>query len=890
MRLFVLGLAVACSPQPESDCVFWFYADQDGDGRGALEPTVTGCIAPPGYETTHDDCDDGDSAVHPGAPERCNGIDDDCDGHSDSSVVYYADLDRDGYGNDDDQYCDTPPIQHAFRGGDCDDQDTHAHPDAAERCNGIDDDCDAETDEGVLITSYVDADGDGYGHGGSLVMSCEVPEGTTSDSTDCDDREAAVHPDAEETCNDIDDDCDKRIDDDDDDLDAPAQYADNDGDGFGDPTTGEKACDWILDRVFDAADCDDQHASVNPMAYETCNAIDDDCDGLADDDAPVVTGRSIFYTDGDGDGLGTLPYVMRCVAPRGHVETYGDCDDTDATIGPRTTMYRDSDGDNFGHEPDERCVGPSSGPEWILTGGDCDDARANVFPGAPEVCDDIDDDCDGLADDDDPGLVWPTRYLDNDADGYGASSTATAVPTCALAVGQVAVDGDCDDRMRTTHPGAAEVCVNSVDDDCDGVIDPCPVDLGNADWSLVGPAARSIATRGFTVLATDLNGDGVADLVATAPEIDPPVYAFFGPLSGSATLDDANLTFSSLGATELEGGMGAADVNGDNTTDLLLGAPEDHVAYLFLGPVTSDDDGAADTEFLVPEHGPSATVARILPDFDGDDSPDVTVNAIDLSDLAQQGTVYVAPATTTDSLFSLPRNATYIFEGMPFGELGASIVPIGDTNGDGTDDLAIGATGIYEYGVFVLAGGQPGGTYIMADAASGRVCSPREDRLGQSMAATDYDGDGNADLLVGAPEDAPSVYGFLGPFTDEQSTADAYVRWIGEKGLGYSVAAGGDVDGDDTPDVLLGSYEATLERGAAYLSLRGAEGVVDVTDLLSFVSATDGNLAGYAVEFVPDWSGDDRPEVAFGEPFLSRRSELESGAARVDVVFSENLY
>jgi hypothetical protein len=345
-----------------------------------------------------------------------------------------------------------------------------------------------------------------------------------------------------------------------------------------------------------------------------------------------------------------------------------------------------------------------------------------------------------------------------------------------------------------------------------------------------------------------------------------------------------------MGASDLAGGMGAADADEDGATDLLLGAPDDHVAYLFFGPVTSDQIETADTEFRAPDHGPSATVARIVPDFDGDGSADVVVNAIDLSESAHEGTVYVAPATTTDSL-SLPKRATYIYEGMPFGELGASIVPVGDTNADGIDDLAIGATGVYEFGVFVLAGGEPAGKYLMADAASGRLCSPRADQMGQSMAATDYDGDGSADLFVGAPEEGPSVYGFLGPFTDERSTADAHVRWVGEKGLGFSVAAGGDVDGDDTPDVLLGSYDAAHHRGRAYLSLRGAEGVVDVTDLLSFEAPTDGNAVGYAVEFVSDWSGDDNSEVAFGEPFSARSfDDAESGAGRVDVVFSESLY
>ena len=83
MRIFVLGFAVACGPQPDESCVHSFYADADGDGHGVPDATVTGCTAPPGYETTHDDCDDRNSAIHPGADELCNGTDDDCDGDVD---------------------------------------------------------------------------------------------------------------------------------------------------------------------------------------------------------------------------------------------------------------------------------------------------------------------------------------------------------------------------------------------------------------------------------------------------------------------------------------------------------------------------------------------------------------------------------------------------------------------------------------------------------------------------------------------------------------------------------------------------------------------------------------------------------------------------------------
>src|SRR6185436_20775339 len=174
MRLVVvLFLAVACGmPAPDGDCSNAFYADEDGDGHGATVSTQSGCVAPPGFETTHDDCDDASAAVHPNAAERCNEIDDDCDGSVDVDAV---------------------------------DGDTW----------------------------YADLDGDGHGDPSATTTACSMPLGYTATADDCDDAEAEVHGGAAEVCNDLDDDCDGFIDLDA--IDAPLWYADEDGDGYGDP-------------------------------------------------------------------------------------------------------------------------------------------------------------------------------------------------------------------------------------------------------------------------------------------------------------------------------------------------------------------------------------------------------------------------------------------------------------------------------------------------------------------------------------------------------------------------------------------------------------------------------------------------------------------------------
>jgi hypothetical protein len=158
------------------------------------------------------DCDDTDASVHPNATETCNSIDDDCDGSTDEGVLntYYHDSDGDGYGDagDSTQACSAPP-DHVANSTDCDDTDASVHPNATETCNGIDDDCDNSTDEGVLNTYYHDADGDGYGDAGDPTQACSAPSDHVTDSTDCNDNDADINPGVEEICNDgIDNNCD----------------------------------------------------------------------------------------------------------------------------------------------------------------------------------------------------------------------------------------------------------------------------------------------------------------------------------------------------------------------------------------------------------------------------------------------------------------------------------------------------------------------------------------------------------------------------------------------------------------------------------------------------------------------------------------------------------
>jgi hypothetical protein len=243
-----------------------YYADNDGDGYGDGPPT-TACEQPEGMVTDSSDCDDADDRVHPGAIERCNDADDDCDGSVDEDVsnqTWYADTDGDGYGdpNTAQDACDKPAGAWVLDDSDCDDTNGDIHPTADEVCNDIDDDCNGLVDDGLPVeTWYPDADGDTYGDPTGAVETCEEPAGDwVSDNTDCDDTDSAIHPLADEICDGVDNDCDTSIDEDA--IDATYSYEDADGDSFGDPATYDLRCDG----VSNGRDCDDARSREPQVA------------------------------------------------------------------------------------------------------------------------------------------------------------------------------------------------------------------------------------------------------------------------------------------------------------------------------------------------------------------------------------------------------------------------------------------------------------------------------------------------------------------------------------------------------------------------------------------------------------------------------------------------
>ncbi len=328
-------------------------------------------------------------------------------------------------------------------GADCDDQDEAIYPGATEVCDAadVDEDCDFLADNDDIDVDlatgtryFPDLDGDGYGdanHPGVLLCDSTgfYPE---DDSTDCDDLSADRNPGAVEVCDpdNLDEDCDSVADDADPNTSPPTKnvfYLDADSDGFGDLSDpGQSGCDATIDHpATDHTDCDDDNAAVNPGAPELCSDghVDEDCDGLVDDEDPSSDGLSfsLWYADNDADG-------------------YGD----DADLGVFACFLLDG----------------------AKVAGDCNDEDPDVSPAETEVCDpdDADEDCDNLVEEADPSidpLSLSLSAIDMDGDGFGG----TLVPTCD----EGAPGGDCDDSNALIYPGAIEIPCSGVVESCTGV-------------------------------------------------------------------------------------------------------------------------------------------------------------------------------------------------------------------------------------------------------------------------------------------------------------------------------------------------------------------------------------------------------------------------------------
>ncbi len=192
-----------------------YFRDDDRDGYGNPNNSTESSSPPWGYVIDNTDCNDNDARIYPGAPEiRGDGIDQDCDGSDRPPfMIYFKDGDGDGYGDPGSAVKATYQMPgYVADNTDCNDGDSSIHPGAAEIADdGVDQDCNG-SDLQSLITYYQDNDHDGYGNPENITESVFQPPGYVTDNTDCNDGDNHIHPNAGESCNGMDDNCDNIVD------------------------------------------------------------------------------------------------------------------------------------------------------------------------------------------------------------------------------------------------------------------------------------------------------------------------------------------------------------------------------------------------------------------------------------------------------------------------------------------------------------------------------------------------------------------------------------------------------------------------------------------------------------------------------------------------------
>ena len=382
-----------------------------------------------GFTEEEGDCDDAVATTNPDGVEIHNNIDDDCDGLIDEETEAFDD-DYDGF----------TELQ-----GDCDDANFDVYPGAIEECDGIDQDCNGVIDND---TSCFDDDQDGF----------------TEDDGDCDDSDPNINPIQAEIYNSLDENCNGII--------------DENTIGYDDDGDGQTEID---------GDCDDAVASVYYGAIETCDGVDEDCDTIVDNDTLCFDDDGDGFTEQDGDCADYQPSAFP-----GNVEVADGIDNNcDGDIDEGTVNF-DDDGDCFCE--DLPCYGSITMNCSTLSDGDCNDIANLIFPGAPETCNSIDEDCDGVADNDPINpLTW---YYDNDGDLRGDPNTSTQ--SCTQPIGYVSNSNDCNDTEALAWTSASEVC-DGVDNDCDGGIDENVTNTFYRDLDVDGYGSVSQSVEACTV-------------------------------------------------------------------------------------------------------------------------------------------------------------------------------------------------------------------------------------------------------------------------------------------------------------------------------------------------------------------------------------------------------
>ncbi len=427
--------SIACETSSECDDALFCNGKEvcrDGFCRPGKPPTCDD-----GIECTLDGCDEEE--------RRCTheGPDEDEDGHVDALCVDDAGA----------------PL-----GDDCDDQDALSYPGNVEVCDPEhrDEDCDPTT------FGKRDADRDGYYD----AFCCnQQDDGEMLCGRDCDDHKTNVNPQGVEVCDFLDNDCNGEVDE----GVAIVMYPDTDHDGHGDDSKAPvNTCAGAVGYAGINDDCDDSDPEVFKGQFEICDGKDNNCDPerLADE----IKEQAPWYLDQDGDtygDAGSTP-VFSCYRPTGRVLSQNDCDDGDKTVNPNATEICDAKDNDCNGWADAKAMGVNNFEDddgdlvadADCGGDDCDDNDPRTAGGAEEVCDHIDNNCNGEVDEQTVQNIW---YVDKDGDGWGVV-IGSALASCDPIPNRASKFGDCDDSDGAVHPDVTETC-DGIDNDCDGKAD-----------------------------------------------------------------------------------------------------------------------------------------------------------------------------------------------------------------------------------------------------------------------------------------------------------------------------------------------------------------------------------------------------------------------------------
>jgi len=538
-------------------------------------------------------------------------------------------------------------------------------------------------------------------------------------------------------------------------------------------TTDTGPFDLDGDGYAGAADCDDSDPDINPAADEACDDVDNDCDYDIDEGVTTTSWADLDF-DGYGDPDNSFEF---CDLPSGNVDNEDDCDDT----------------------------------------------NGEVNPDAEEICDDgLDNDCDGFPATD-CGLETDISLADADVLLIGEGDNDQAGHDLDAAGD---VDGDGADDLivgayfRDTGSGGAYLFYG-----------PITADASMADADAFIPGEGDYL--GYRVAGPgDVNGDGLDDVLVTRPGATgasrTEVLLFQGPLLGDTATDSAEARLIAAGPSDYTGfAIGSGDVNADGYRDVLLGGSgvfsDAGAIYLFTGPISGD-----------------------LP---VDTNADAVIFGANSGDL-----------------------------------LGYNGVPAVDLDGDGADDIVGGAPaaeldGIDGGGVFIFHG-LTSGNYTTADADVTISAYTHDDQLGwQVVPAGDVNGDGAQDLLVSASANdlggtnAGAAYLFHGPLkAGAMTVADAAATFIGAAAndlLGDHLSGAGDLNGDSYDDLLisaLGNDSAAAEAGATWLLYGPTAGTTDLaTDAsTTFTGVALNDASGSLPERTADLNDDGLDDMFAG--------------------------